>query len=73
VKIWNLIGPIICDYHQKYNRNCKIKFIEADNNAKRLAITENIMYILVLDSSGSMEGKKWQDVMAESKQFLEKL
>jgi Mg-chelatase subunit ChlD len=31
------------------------------------------MYILVLDSSGSMEGKRWQDVLAESKRFLETL
>lgn len=31
---------------------------------------ENIMYILVLDSSGSMYGKKWDDVIAESKRFL---
>ena len=53
--------------------NCKIKFIKADNNAKRLAITEKIMYILVLDSSGSMEGKRWENVLGESKQFLEKL
>ncbi len=69
--IWNLIGPIICDYYQK--KNSKIKFIEADSNAKRLAITEKIMYILVLDSSGSMKGKRWENVLGESKQFLEKL
>jgi hypothetical protein len=71
VMIWNLIGRIICDYYQKNSANCKIKFIEADNNAKRLGISENIMYILVLDSSGSMKGKNWQDVLDESKKFLE--
>jgi hypothetical protein len=63
VLIWNLIGPIICDYYRKNDRNCKIKFIEADNNAKRIGYLEKIMYILVLDSSGSMKGKRWQDVV----------
>lgn len=31
---------------------------------------ENIMYVLVLDSSYSMKGKRWNDVIAESKRFL---
>lgn len=56
IKIWNLIGPILCQYYQKNIKNCKIIFNKADKNSKRMGSVENIMYILVLDSSGSMQG-----------------
>jgi Mg-chelatase subunit ChlD len=63
ILIWNLIGPVICQYYQKSIKNCKITYTMADNQSKRMGSIENIMYILVIDSSGSMMGKNWTDVL----------
>lgn len=43
----------------------------ANNQAKRMGYVENLMYFVVLDSSGSMEGDKWTGVLEESKKFIQ--
>ena len=35
MKIWNMIGPFICDYY-RLEQHIDIKFIQADMNAKRI-------------------------------------
>ena len=52
-KIWNLIGQYICEYYREQQK-LDIKFIKADNDAKRIGLVQNTHYVLMLDMSGSM-------------------
>ena len=53
-----------------------IKFIKADNDAKRIGFIQNIHYVLMLDKSGSMadleeEGKsKWENLIEAVTAFI---
>ena len=56
VKIWNKIGPYICDYYRQ-EQGIDIKFVKADESAlKKLSILR-VHYILMLDNSESMSRK----------------
>ena len=47
-KIWNKIGPFICEYY-RHEQGINIKFQKADSNAKKKASNYRVTYILNLD------------------------
>ena len=61
MKIWNLIGPSICDYY-KLEQKIKIEFTKADMDSKKAGQIQSCFYILMLDSSGSMSGERWSNL-----------
>lgn len=49
------------------------KALKQKQIVKKVANSSAIHYILMLDDSGSMSGKPWQDLKNATKEFLEKL
>ena len=59
--VWQKIGRILC---QKYN----MKYVT--DNVASCYVRQAFHYILILDGSASMHGKRWQDLMKAVQQFL---
>lgn len=58
--IWNSLGPKICEYYNK--KGIDIKFVPTTHIPSLGAIgkvVNRIHYILLLDRSSSMSGKRW--------------
>ena len=77
VKIWNKIGPFICEYY-KAIQSIEIKFQKADASANNKRKIEKAHYILMLDNSGSMSEKekngqsRWQNLFSAVTSFIAK-
>jgi hypothetical protein len=56
MKIWNMIGPLICDYYRSEHK-IDINYLQADLDAKRIGSVQNTFYVLMLDNSGSMSSQ----------------
>jgi hypothetical protein len=73
VMIWNLIGKDLCKIYNENPLNIGILFKEASNEPFSNIEISKIHYIIMLDDSGSMEGKPWNDLMNAFTIFLKKL
>jgi hypothetical protein len=51
--IWNLIGEKVCEYYRK-EQNIDINFVKANPSGLQSDDVEKVLYILLLDRSGSM-------------------
>ena len=61
--IWQIIGPQLCE---KFS----MKFVTHNAPSDRL-VEESLHYILLLDSSGSMNGQAWQNLLRAVRVFLQ--
>lgn len=59
--IWQKIGPILCE---KYNMKYVI------NNTASNLVRQALHYILILDGSVSINGRRWEDLMQAIQKFL---
>lgn len=71
--IWNFIGEDLCKIYNKNPLNIGILFKEASNEPFVNIEISKIHYIIMLDDSGSMSGKPWDDSIKAFKVFINKL
>ena len=77
VKIWNKIGPFICEYYREVKK-IDIQFQKADAASKKIGSMQRIHYILMLDNSSSMDcvdsngQSRWSNLSAAVSAFIAK-
>eukprot|EP00347_Sterkiella_histriomuscorum_P007511 403348639 len=67
VSMWNYFGPLLCEIYRR-KQSIDIKFIRAEHVSRNF---QEIHYILLLDTSGSMEGQRWDELMKSVRAFME--
>ena len=63
----------MCNIYNLPPQNIKIKFKLATNEPKVVLNISKIHYVIMIDDSGSMSGKPWEDLINAFTIFLNKL
>lgn len=70
---WKEIGPKICSERYKHLNMKYVEYNQANIEAQKIKTSREKYYIFVIDSSGSMTGGKWNDLLASLKKTLGKV